>query len=183
MEKIRLIVLSGTNYEVELCNFVTRMNTLTKNVGIKIEIVRCTGPSIGQQLFNNNGKSAPYHECQNTRCLVCVNELKNETGLIISNISGEKYLTTKNLSCVSGGIYVVDGLCSEQYTGKTIHFGVRTKEHLTIDKGSAVYQHKQKCTKCSNIKDFSVTYVENYLNRGKYSLSEREFLWNKRVEV
>ena len=35
---------------------------------------------------------------------------------------------------------------------------------------------------CNDIKDFSVTYVENYLSRGKYSLSEREMLWNERIK-
>ena len=79
-------------------------------------------------------------------------------------------------------LYVVNGSCNEQYTGKTIHFGVRTNEHLLHDKSSAVHQHKQACDKCNQIGDFKVTLVENYLHRGKYTLSEREFLWNRRVK-
>ena len=92
------------------------------------------------------------------------------------------YSTNDKLECEDGGIYIVKGSCSEQYTGKTIHFGVRTKEHLISDKKSAVHQHKQDCGECNNISDFQITLVESYLQRGKYSLSEREFLWNRRMK-
>ena len=181
-EKVRLVVLSGTTYESEFCKFASHMNSLTLSAGIKIEIVRSTGPSIGQWLFNNNGKCSPSVECRDNRCLLCVNGIQNVSGYVTSNVTGERYSSNRKLSCVDGGIYVVDGSCLEQYTGKTIHYGVRTKEHIITDKSSAVHQHKRNCVKCNDIGDFKVTLVENYINRGKYSLSEREYLWNKRIK-
>ena len=78
--------------------------------------------------------------------------------------------------------YVVEGACHEQYTGKTVNFSNRFTEHFTTSKSSAVYCHKQKCSTCNSAKDFKVSYVENYQKRGKYSLSEREFLWNHRIK-
>ena len=38
------------------------------------------------------------------------------------------------------------------------------------------------CNHCSSPSSYSVTFVENYLKRGKYSLSEREMLWNVRMK-
>ena len=56
------------------------------------------------------------------------------------------------------------------------------KEHLKTSKGSSVYCHMKDCHMCNSANDFEVTYVENYHNRGKYSLSEREYLWNYRIK-
>ena len=39
-----------------------------------------------------------------------------------------------------------------------------------------------QCQQCNVTRDFSITYVESYLSRGKYSLSEREMLWNERIK-
>ena len=75
---------------------------------------------------------------------------------------------------------MVKSACNCQYSGKTIHFGNRGKEHFHTSKSTAVYAHKQICNSCKEAKDFTITYVENYLNKGKYSLSEREFFWNNR---
>ena len=181
-EIVRLVILTGTYYENEFCKFAKRMNSLTETAGTKIEIVRSTNSSIGQLLFNNNGKCFPQDLCNENRCFIHLNDIQNKSGLITSTVTGESYPTNGKLGCVNGGIYVVNGCCSEQYTGKTIHFGVRTKEHLTSDKKSAIHQHKNNCSKCKGIGDFQISLVENYLHRGKYSLSEREFLWNKRIK-
>ena len=40
----------------------------------------------------------------------------------------------------------------------------------------------QNCSTCNDVKDFTCTYIENYNDRGKYSLSEREYLWNHRFQ-
>ena len=43
--------------------------------------------------------------------------------------------------------------------------------------------HRMNCVcQDANIKDFDITFMEHYLGRGKYSLSERELVWNKRVQ-
>ena len=49
-------------------------------------------------------------------------------------------------------------------------------------KSSAIYTHQRNCDKCVNGDDCSVVVVENYLDRGKYTLSEREYLWNSRIK-
>ena len=49
-------------------------------------------------------------------------------------------------------------------------------------KAPAVYAHKQKCNRCNETNDFTITFVENYQNKGKYSLSEHEFFWNNRIK-
>ena len=72
--------------------------------------------------------------------------------------------------------------CSAQYTGKTIHFGPRMKEHLKSSGTSAVSDHMNSCNTCYFVRDFHVTYVEHYNDRGKYSLSEREYLWDHRIK-
>ena len=79
-------------------------------------------------------------------------------------------------------LYVINGVCLEQYTGKTIHFGARSKEHCSTSKFSVIHSHKQNCNICSSTSDFNITFVESYLQRGKFSLSEREFLWNGRIK-
>ena len=110
-----------------------------------------------------------------------MNSMKNETGLIISKLTSKSYKEDNALCCTNGGIYVVDASCSGQYTGKTTIFGTRAKEHF-VQKSSSVYTHKQHCQVCMNIMDFKITFVESYLRREKYSLSEREFLWNFRIK-
>ena len=77
---------------------------------------------------------------------------------------------------------MVKGICGDQYSGKTIHFGTQGKEHFHKSKTTAVYAHRQQCNQCNVAKDFTITYVENFLNRGKYSLSEREYFWNQRIK-
>ena len=92
---------------------------------------------------------------------------------VTSNVTGARYHIDSNVNCDNGGIYVVQG---EQYkrTGKTVRFGNRLVEHFSKSKSSALYCHKQECHVCEDVSDFSVTYVENYQKRGKFSLSERK---------
>ena len=180
IETLRLIILSGTMYQSQFKEFAKRMNSLLKD--IKIEIVMSTGPTLGRLLFNNNNRIVnPVGSCEGN-CFVCRNELQSKSGEVVSSITGLKYPVDNTLSCKNGGIYVVKGNCNDQYSGKTINFGNRGKEHFHSSKSTAVYTHKQKCGRCKEAKDFTITYVENYLNKGKYSLSEREFFWNNRLK-
>ena len=72
--------------------------------------------------------------------------------------------------------------CVGQYSGKTtVMFGKRYPEHWKSS-GSSVHQHLQhrKCT--DNPNDVKMQFLENVWDRGKYSLSEREYLWNRRLK-
>ena len=179
-ENLRLVVLSGTTYHNEYKKFAERMNSLLTD--INIQIVMSTGPTLGRLLFNNNNKVQGSVEPCQENCFVCRNGLLVKSGEVVSSVTGIKFNVDKDLSCNNGGIYVVKGNCNNQYSGKTIHFGNRGKEHLDTSKSTAVYAHKQKCNMCNEAKDFTITFVENYLNKGKYSLSEREFFWNNRIK-
>ena len=108
--------------------------------------------------------------------------LQSKSGVVKSVLKDTSYKVDKTISCNEGGIYIIQGVCSGQYTGETINFGNRCLEHFKTSKTSAIYDHMRDCQQCSSVKDFSVTYVESYLSRGKYSLSEREMLWNERIK-
>ena len=133
-------------------------------------------------MFNNNGKSAASVLCQDDKCIVCINKIQDKTGFVTSNVTGLKHDVNQSLTCQNGGIYVINGVCSEQYTGKTVNFGARSKEHFSTSKLSVIHSHKQNCNLCSSTSDFNIKFVESYLQRGKFSLSEREFLWNGRIK-
>ena len=156
------------------------MNSFLKD--IKIEIVMSTGPTLGRLLFNNNNKIQGHVRACEDNCFVCRNEVRAMSGKVVSSVTRNKYNVDSDLSCYNGGIYMVNGSCGDQYSGKTIHFGHRGKEHFHTSKSTSVYTHRQQCNRCNEPKDFTITYVENFLNKGKYSLSEREFLWNHRIK-
>ena len=178
---VRLVILSGTLYEHDFIKFSRRMNSLFQDSGLQIDIVSSTSLSLSRLLFNNHQKQLPPH-CTDSKCQVCKYGTLNVSGMIKSNATGHSYVIDNTLNCTDGGIYVVTGACHSQYTGKTIDFCKRFKEHLSTSKSSTVYQHKTKCAKCYIPQDFGVTYVENTHCRGKYSLSEREHLWNHRIK-
>ena len=177
---LRLIILTGTSYENEFKKFARQMNSLLND--FKIQIVMSTGPTLARLLFNNSNININANEQCDPNCFVCKNGLQNKSGAVVSTVSGMKYQVPKYLSCGNGGIYVVKGRCNGQYSGKTIHFGIRGKEHFVTNKTSSIYNHKQTCKECNTFKDFDITYVENFTNRGKYSLSEREYFWNNRIK-
>ena len=178
----RLVVLSGTPYEKEFSNFASKMNALIGS-RIKIEIVKSTAMSISRLLFNNCDTYEIRKDCDAQNCIICSNGMNKDNTLLTSTVSKISYKINSNLKCTNAGIYVVTGGCKEQYTGKTTgNYLLRTDEHFRKTKTSSVFQHREKCEKCSNLKDCSITFVEDYLGRGKYSLSEREYLWNSRVK-
>ena len=173
--------MSGTWYENEFVKFSRRMNSLFQDSGLHIDIVISTSLSLGRLLFNNKEKQ-PSPPCTDNKCLVCKHDTLNVSGRITSNATGLSYAVDNSLRCTDGGIYVVTGACHSQYTGKTVDFCKRFKEHLSTSKSSTVYQHKTKCARCYIPQDFRLTFVENLFSRGKYSLSEREYLWNYRIK-
>ena len=176
------MVLSGTTYENKFVEFAKRINPLVAQKGIKIDIVKLTAPSLASLLFNNNNLSYTMdHQCINNNCSLCSSDIINKSGKVVSTVTNTEYKVDKNLTCANGGIYVITGKCNGQYSGKTIHYGIRGDEHF-LRNSSTIYKHKQECISCNDVSDFTITFVENYLKRGKYSLSEREFLWNKRIK-
>ena len=179
---VRLVVLAGNLYENEFVTFAKRMNSLfTISSGLHIDIVKSTSVSIGRLLFNNHEK-LPSLPCTDNKCPVCKYGMQEVSGRITSKATGGSYAVDNALRCTDGGIYVVTGSCDSQYTGKTVDFYQRFREHFCTSKSSTVYKHKQSCAKCYIPQDFSVTFVESLSNRGKYSLSEREHLWNFRIK-
>ena len=178
---VRLVVLTGTFYEHDFVNFARRMNSLFSDSGLHIDIVKSTSISICRLLFNNNEKVSPL-PCTDIKCQVCKYDMQNTSGRITSTATGCSYAVDNSLSCTEGGIYVVTGECQSQYTGKTVDFCNRFQEHFSTCKSSSVYQHQKNCAKCYIPQDFTVTFVENSSMRGKYSLSERELLWNFRMK-
>ena len=179
---VRLITLCGTVNEKQFSDFSKRMNGVLSSSGLSIIIVKTTSLTLGQTLFNNNDVECVEKTCKNGKCVVCPNNIRSPLNHVVSTVNGHIYPIDTNINCEQGGIYVVEGACHEQYTGKTVNFSNRFTEHFTTSKSSAVYCHKQKCSTCNSAKDFKVSYVENYQKRGKYSLSEREFLWNHRIK-
>ena len=180
-ETVRLVVLTGTPYEKLYVDFARRFNTSAASP-VNISIVRSTGPTLGQLLFNNSNPSDCTDACSLKNCFVCKNNIEDKSGILSSCTTKRNYkLGGRELNCEDGGIYVMSASCSAQYSGKTIHFGKRMKEHLHTSKQSSISVHKNACHICYTTHDFKVTYVESYHDRGKYTLSERELLWNERM--
>ena len=44
-----------------------------------------------------------------------------------------------------------------------------------------LFEHSQSCQLGKRKENFSIHFLENIYSRGKYSLSEREYLWNERL--
>ena len=179
--EVRLVVLSGTVYQSDIELFAKRMNRVLSSSKIKVSIVKTTGPSIAKLLFRNNDTGVPLVDCGH--CIVCRNGARNTDGKVCSNVTGKSYQIARNISCQNGGIYVFDGDCADQYTGKTtVEFETRMHEHIHRQKSSSVYKHIRTCEQCIDTGNFKVSFVEDYRSRGKYTLSEREYLWNYRIK-
>ena len=80
-----------------------------------------TGPTLTHNLFNNNNKVEGYVKSCTDNCFVCRNGLLVNSGEVVSSISGIKY-NVENM---------INAGCNDQYSGKTVHFGNRGKEHFT----------------------------------------------------
>ena len=180
--EVRLVTLSGTPYQSEIDLFAKRMNRVLSSSKIRVSIVKTTGPSIAKLLFHNNNSSVSHVDCGN--CIVCNNGARNNDGVVTSKVTGKSFQISRNISCRNGGIYVYEGACVDQYSGKTtVPFGTRMVEHIRRQQTSSVYKHRRTCANCySNPENFKVSFVEDYRGRGKYTLSEREYLWNYRIK-
>ena len=155
------------------------MNELLKSEKIQFEIIKSTAPSIGKLLFNNY--DAPVHT-QNCSCVICENEVRGDRKTIKSTVTKNEYHISPNICCDNSGIYNITCKCDGQYSGKTtVGFNRRYPEHWQL-KSSDVLKHLQhsKCTE--NVSDVKMQFLENVWGRGKYSLSEREYLWNRRLK-
>ena len=87
------------------------------------------------------------------------------------------------MNCINSGTYAVTCDCLTQYTGKTtVCYNVRFPEHFGKNKGSTIFEHSQQCTQGKSMSNYKIQFLENMWNRGKYSLSEREYLWNHRLK-
>ena len=178
----KLVMLSGTSYGKQFLDFATRMNRLSQPQ-FKIELITSTDFSISQLLFHNCANVKETATCDLNNCIICNNNMNVGTGIVTSSITNKSYKVNKTLNCNDGGIYVVTVGCEQQYSGKTTTpFNNRTYEHFKKVRSSTIFQHKTNCGKCSGLNNGSISLVEHYLDRGKYSLSEREYLWNHRIK-
>ena len=180
-EVIRWITLSNSLFDNEISEFLKRTNMNLQPLSIKIENVKTTGPTLSKLLFNNNGNKKANHMCGN--CNICTNRRRGDENNIFSTTRNVSYKIDKNLSCTRSGIYCIKCGCVIQYTGKTsIPFNVRFPEHFDKNKGSAIFEHSKTCIKGKSMSDYNIQFLEDVWNRGKYSLSEREYLWNHRLK-
>ena len=178
---IRWVVLSGVAYEKQIRNFTSRINRYLDSHDIKLDLVKSTGSSLSNLLFNNNVKFEVSHQCSSS-CAVCAKGLLGDSEQVVSPINGRSYSLNKHLNCADGGIYAISCACTALYTGKTTTaFSKRFNEHFQKTSSSAVHDHSKHCQIGNRMNDFSVQYLENVHSRGKYSLSEREHLWNSRL--
>ena len=95
--------------------------------------------------------------------------------------AGPKYYINPNINCKHSGIYGITCNCVDQYSGKTtVTNGKRFGEHWS--KSTSVRTHLNSCSSKPTLGEVKVQFLENVWDRGKYSLSEREYLWNKRLK-
>ena len=158
------------------------MNELSRPL-FKIELVKSTSLSISQLLFRNCADKRESNNCDPNTCFICVNNMNNEEGTITSSITNNSYNVNNNLNCNDSGIYVATVGCKQQYSGKTTTpYNNRMFEHFQKIKTSTLFSHRSNCGKCKDLSSCSISFVEHYWDRGKYSLSEREYLCNHRIK-
>lgn len=178
---IRWVTLAGSTFEKEQMEFVGNINGVLKEHHIAFEIIKTTGPTIGGQLFNNFDKSSLKTDDCNARCFICKNDARGDLESVISSVTKKKYHINPDISCKNSGIYGITCKCVDQYAGKTtVTNAGRFKEHWSKD--TSVRAHLRSCPSKPTVKDVKVQFLENVWGRGKYTLSEREYLWNKRLK-
>ena len=180
--KIRWVTMSHSAAEKETEKFVTDMNAALKNQNVAFEVIKTTAPTIGKLLFNNNNNKEvmDISKVCKSRCQICTGNLRGDTKKAKSKATGETYSIDQRTCCRDSGIYMVTCKCEAQYIGKTtVQFNKRFNEHTT--KNTSVKEHLDKCNTEPTKEDIKVQYLENMWDRGKYTLSEREYLWNRRL--
>ena len=178
--KIRWVTLSHSCFDSDIKKFTRTMNQALQQENIRFELVKTTAPSIGRLLFNNFDSSDETQlDCA---CIICTNDVRGDKKTVVSSVTKKEYRIDSNTRCYNSGIYGITCKCVGQYSGKTtVGFNKRYPEHWK-SVGSAVHKHLQhrKCT--NNPKEVKMQFLENVWGRGKYSLSEREYLWNRRLK-
>ena len=97
-----------------------------------------------------------------------------------SELSQQNYHIDSNMNCGDRGIYRITCPCKAAYTGKTTtSFAQRFEEHFKGN--SSISEHVKSCAMGKRKSGYKLKFLENCLNRGKYTLSKREYLWNKRL--
>ena len=178
--KIRWVVLSNSRFEKEIHEFVSKINEKNMQNKIKFEIVKETGSSLGKILFNNNDRDRANKSCGEA-CNWC-SVWEGDSSNVKSNVDQSIHKIDSSLSCQDSGIYAVGSKCESQYTGKTTGpFNDRFGEHFS-KANSTLNEHLSACNVCTSKGDFEMQFLENVWRRGKYSLSEREYLWNERIK-
>ena len=156
------------------------MNQVLKSEKIQFELVKTTAPNIGRLLFNNFDRTDKAQ--QNCSCMICKNNVRGDDSVITSSVTKKKYRINSNIYCYNSGIYAMTCICVGQYSGKTtVGYDNRYPQHWRLE-SSSVHKHLQqyKCT--NNCSEMKMQFLENVWSRGKYSLSEREYLWNRRLK-
>ena len=178
---IRWVTLAGTTYEKSIGDFVSKINKSLVTSGIKFQVVKSTGQSLGSMLFHNNVQHIK-EMCTGKACVACRHKIRSDAKVVMSPINGRIYPINSSLTCIDSGIYCITCPCSSLYVGKTTSkFKERLKSHFNKSKKSAVLDHSLVCSVGSNVKNYTMLFLEDMHARGKYSLSEREFLWNERL--
>jgi len=158
---------------------VSKINQVYVKSNIKFEIVKQTGSSLGRLLFNNNDGSQKSKACGDD-CTWCPTWEGDQLS-VKSNVNRSTHKIDGLLGCTDSGIYAINAKCGSQYIGKTTApFHERLSEHLSKE-NSTLNEHVATCNICDKDK-FEMQFLENVWKRGKFSLSEREYLWNARLK-
>ena len=134
------------------------------------------------QLFNNrNAKIPSASKCSRKACKCCDNACFIMPS--ITSTTTSRTYKLPSLRCNDAGIYAIKcQRCHQQYIGKTTtSFAKRFTEHFQKSSKSAVKEHLAACTAKSH-ENFEMSFLESMHNRGKFTLSEREYLWNQRLK-
>ena len=181
MSVVHHIALAHSNAEKEIEIFVKSMNTALQHQNVCFELVKTTAPTLGKLLFNNNNTGMDVIDCCTSHCYICSNDARGDLKEVKSSANGATYKIDGKTTCGNSGIYCITCKCTEQYSGKTtVMYCKRHKEHWTSN--TSVREHINNCTERPTTNDVKIQLLENMWNRGKYSLSEREYLWNRRLK-
>ena len=157
---LKWVILSGTPYEKDVPKFTSRMNNILKEYNIKLQVIKSTGPTISQILYNNSNLTQNNIPCNKNNCHICKDGLRGDADYIISTTNGRKFRISPGLSCSDAGIYTVTVPCIQQYTGKTTtSYDMRSKEHIRT--AAAVNALINDCHACRNsTNSFKFHFIE-----------------------
>ena len=162
---IRWVTLAGTKYEKSISDFVSKINKSLVTSGIKFQVVKSTGQSLGSMLFHNNVQHIK-EMCTGKACVACRHKIRSDAKVVMSPINGRIYPINSSLTCIDSGIYCIPCPCSSLYVGKTTSkFKERLKSHFNRSKKSAVLDHSLACSVGSNVKNYTMLFLEDACKR------------------